>query len=127
MPRRACARPARTIIVTERRSRPSELTRRELLGAAVTLPLWRAWSHAAPAQTPGLDSLRGAHGFVVGAGDDDVSSVELARNWTGAICRSRVTNRGTRAVAIKEIVLFDLTLDFPASTPLYGESFQMLS
>jgi alpha-galactosidase len=127
MPPRACARPARTIIVTEKPPRPSDVTRRELLSAAVTLPLWRAWSRVAPAQGRGLDGLRGAHGFVVGAGDADVSKVELSRDWTGAICRSRVTNRGTRPVAIKEVVLFDLALDLPSSTSLYGESFQMLS
>jgi hypothetical protein len=93
----------------------------------VTLPLWRAFSHVALAQGRGLETIRESRGLVVGAGDADVSKVELSRDWAGAICRSRVTNRGTSAVAIKEIVLFDLALDLPPSTSLYGESFQMLS
>ncbi len=113
--------------MSENPSRPSDLSRRELLAAALAAPLWRAWSRVTPAQGRGLGDLRGAPGFVVGAGDADVSKVELSRDWAGAICRSRVTNRGTRAVAIKEIILLDLTLDLPPSTSLYGESFQMLS
>jgi hypothetical protein len=111
--------------VSENPSRPSGLSRRDLLGAAVTLPLWRAFSHVALAQGRGLETIRKSRGLVVGAGDADVSKVELSRDWAGAICRSRVTNRGTSAVAIKEIVLFDLALDLPPSTSLYAESFQM--
>ena len=104
------------------------LSRRQLLGAAVTVPLWRAVSHFSLAQGRGPESVvRAARGLVVGAGDADVSKVVLARDWTGGTCRSRVTNRGAQAVPVKEVVLFDLTLDFPPSTGLYGESFQMLS
>jgi alpha-galactosidase len=103
------------------------LSRRQLLGAAMTVPLWRAVSLIPPAQGRGLDAIRDARGLVVGAGDADVSKVVLARDWTGDTCRSRVINRGTGAVGVKEVVLFDLALDFPPSTGLYGESFQMLS
>ncbi len=56
-----------------------------------------------------------------------MSSVALARDWTSELCRSRVTNHGARPVAVKEIVLADLTLDFPPATAIYGEGFQMLS
>ena len=103
------------------------ISRRELLGAALTLPLWRALSDAALAQGRTLDDIRRAPGRVVLADNRDASAVELTRTWDGDVCRSRVTNRGRDALAIKEIVLFDLTLDLPADTPLYGESFQMLS
>ncbi len=101
------------------------LSRRELLGSAVALPLWRALSQ--PTGTHTLLSIREARGFIVPAGDADVSRVELTREWTNELCRSRVTNRGAGPVAIKEIVLADLTLEFPPSTPIYGEAFQMLS
>src|SRR5438128_10557244 len=57
----------------------------------------------------------------------DVSRVEIARTWTGPLCRSTLTNRGPRAVKIREVVLFDLDTTLPASTHLYGEGFQMLT
>jgi alpha-galactosidase len=63
----------------------------------------------------------------VGAAGADVSRVALAREWSGEYCRSRVTNRGVQPVSVAEIVLFDVTLDLPPATALYGESFQMLS
>jgi alpha-galactosidase len=116
-----------TPVVNDTQCRPGGLSRRAILGAALALPFSRAWSHLAIAQGHGVPGLRDARGFPVGAGGSDVSRVELAREWKGEICRSRLTNRGARAVAIQEVVLFDVTLDLPPSTPLYGESFQMLS
>src|SRR6266508_4140851 len=108
MPRRGCARPARIITVTEKRARRNGLSRRQILGAAVTAPFWRAMSHFPLAQGRGLDAIRDSRGAVVGTAGADVSKVVLARDWTGDICRSRVTNRGSQAVSIKEVVLFDL-------------------
>jgi alpha-galactosidase len=104
------------------------LSRRQLLGGAIALPLWRGLSSQAPA-TPAHTflTIRDARGFVVPAGDNDVSRVELTREWTNELCRSRVANRGTRPAAIKEIVIADLTLEFPPETAIYGEGFQMLS
>src|SRR5260221_5030449 len=129
MPPRGCTRPARITIVSEQHN--GLLSRRQILGAAVTVPLWRAVSHFPIAQGRGaiqdVGVVQAARGFVVGTGDTDVSKVELSRDWSGQICRSRVVNRGARPVALQEVVLFDLALDFPASTALYGESFQMLS
>src|SRR4051812_32477457 len=89
------------------------------------MPLLRAW----PAQTQGksLQHLRDLPGRVVGAAGADTTSVALAREWSGEICRSRITNRGKTAVSVQEVVLFDVPLDLPAATPIYGESFQMLS
>jgi alpha-galactosidase len=113
------------------------LTRREILGAAVALPLYRAWF--APSPSPGstpvpdgqrrslLDLLKQAKGSVAAVSGEDVSRVELTREWTGPLCRSAIRNRGPRAIAIKEVVLFDLALEMPPATPIYGESFQMLS
>ncbi|HEX9365971.1 MAG TPA: glycoside hydrolase family 36 protein [Vicinamibacterales bacterium] len=114
--------------MSDQPSRPSELSRRELLGAALTVPLWRAWSPVAPAQARAAETrVTSARGFVVGAGDADVSTVELTRDWSGEICRSRIVNHGPRPVAVKEVVIFDLSLELPAATAFYGESFQMLS
>jgi alpha-galactosidase len=55
------------------------------------------------------------------------SRVTVSRAWQGALCRARVTNRGTQAARIDEIVLFDLPVSVPSGTVLYGEGFQMLS
>jgi alpha-galactosidase len=103
------------------------LSRRDLLGGAIALPFWRTMSQSAGKSPHTFVSIRDARGVVVPAGNADISRVELTRQWTNELCRSHVTNRGTDAAAIKEIVLADLTLDFPPSTPIYGEGFQMLS
>jgi len=55
------------------------------------------------------------------------SSVQVTRTWDGARCRSAVVNKGGSAVAIKDVVLFDVRHAMPPDTPLYGEGFQMLS
>src|SRR4051794_39369485 len=108
---RACAGSARCIIVSGD-SQGRALSRRELLASAAALPMWRAFSQLAPVRARGLGALRDARGFVVPAKDADVSQVEILQQWVGVQCRSRLTNRGTRAVAIKEVVLFDVMLDF---------------
>ncbi len=102
-----------------------KLSRRDVLSAALAAPLLRALPRLQ--RTYSIDRLRDAPARVVAVRDEGTFNVALAREWTGDICRSRVTNRGTAAVAIKEVVLFDLVLDLPPSTPIYGESFQMLS
>jgi alpha-galactosidase len=58
---------------------------------------------------------------------DDMSRVKVERRWKGSVCESQITNHGTKPVRIKEAVLFELSLSFPATTRLYGEGFQMLS
>ncbi len=55
------------------------------------------------------------------------AEVRVTRTWTGPLCRSHVINEGQRPVRLKEIVLFDVALDLPAETALYGEGFQMLT
>ena len=103
------------------------LSRRELLGAAVTLPFLRAWSHLPLSQAGGLAGIRTGTPRVVGSNGADASSVSVTLDWNGEVCRSRVTNRGAAPVSIREVVLFDLALELPPATALYGESFQMLS
>lgn len=101
------------------------ITRRQWIGGALALPLLRAWP--AGAQRRGDDTWRTSPGRIVGKGDADTSRVSLVRDWTGDTCRSHITNGGASPVAIEEVVLFDIALDLPAATPIYGESFQMLS
>ena len=61
---------------------------------------------------------------------DDVAAsdtIRLVRTWDGDVCRSRLTNTGNKAAAIKEVVLFDVPHALLPETPVYGEGFQMLS
>jgi alpha-galactosidase len=78
---------------------------------------------------PALDlaSLQRALGRVVSADGGDVSRVRLVREWKGARCRARVRNAGPSAVAVAEVVLFDVAHSLPPETAIYGEGFQMLS
>jgi hypothetical protein len=110
--------------VSENPSRPDGLSRRELLGAAITLPWWRALGLQQPAR-PGLMDLRASRAYAVTDGNG--AAVSVTRDWTGDLCRSRIVNAGREAIRVREVVLFDLDLGLPASTTLYGESFQMLS
>ena len=101
------------------------LTRREMITGALALPLLRVLPSAVQAR--GLDRLSDAEGRAVSMDGTPLSSVHLTREWSGETCRSRIANRGSSPVRVKEVVLFDLSLDLPPSTPIYGESFQMLS
>jgi alpha-galactosidase len=93
------------------------MNRREFLGLAA-LPLIQAID-GRPIGTSG--------GSVVGVDGSVLRGVDLVREWNGAFCRSRVTNRSGQRVAIKEVVLLDVELAMPPSTALYGEGFQMLT
>ncbi|HET9713746.1 MAG TPA: hypothetical protein VFP64_17785, partial [Pyrinomonadaceae bacterium] len=57
----------------------------------------------------------------------DVKGLKLARRWSDSVCHSTLTNHTGQPVSVKEVVLFDLQLPFPATTKLYGEGFQMLT
>ena len=93
------------------------MRRREFLGLAA-LPLAQAFNGRA------IDASRGSATGIDGRALD---RIDLDREWTGSLCRTRATNRSGRAVAIKEIVLLDVDLSMPDSTTLYGDGFQMLS
>ena len=93
------------------------MKRREFLGLAA-LPL---------AQAIGGRPVGTSGGSVVGADGSVLRDIDLIRDWTGSFCRSSIVNRASRAVAIKEVVLFDVELSMPSSTALYGEGFQMLT
>lgn len=75
-----------------------------------------------------LNALKASPARIVRTnGEDANTNIVFSRNWRGNLCRSRITNRGTTPIALSEIVLFALPHGLPGSTPLYGESFQMLS
>jgi alpha-galactosidase len=93
------------------------MRRREFLGLAA-LPLAQALS-----QRP----VRSLRGRVIAIDGADAAGVELTTNWIAELCRSRVTNRTSRSIRIKEVVLFDVDLAMPPETALYGEGFQMLT
>lgn len=52
--------------------------------------------------------------------------LQLTRSWRGNLCRATLTNPSSVPVAVNEVVLFDFAHGLPATTALYGESFQML-
>ena len=93
------------------------MKRREFLGLAA-LPL---------AQALNRPSLGTSQGRVIGVDGADAAGVDLVRKWTGPCCRSHVVNRTSQAVRIGEVTLFDLELNMPPGTALYGEGFQMLT
>jgi alpha-galactosidase len=93
------------------------MNRREFLALAA-LPLAQLLDHK---------DLRRLPGAVTGVDGRRLDDVELIRDWTGPLCRSRLVNRGRSAVRIREAVLVDVELQFPPATRLYGEGFQMLS
>lgn len=109
-----------------------ELTRREVLRAALVTPALAALPKLAQAQHRsvklfGRQTLVKAPGFVVPSGGQSVRQVKLSRQWRGSLCRSRLINQGQENVQVKEVVVFDLKMDLPSETRLYGEGFQMLT
>ena len=93
------------------------MKRREFLGLAA-LPL---------AQAIDGRPIGGSRASAVGLDGSVLRDVDVIREWSGSLCRSRVVNRSSSTVAIKEIVLLDVELGMPSSTALYGEGFQMLT
>ena len=83
------------------------MNRREFLGLAA-LPLAQAAGSAADRR-----NRRAPSSASDGAAP---KAIELIRDWTGSLCRSRVVNRSRAAVRIKEIVLFDVDLQLPPAT-----------
>src|ERR1041384_5913851 len=53
--------------------------------------------------------------------------VQVARKWEGDFCQVRITNTGSAAVRLNEVILGAVGRVLPSSTPFYAEGFQMLS
>src|SRR5438128_12370824 len=90
------------------------ITRREAMQLAIAAPLY-------------MQSLVNAPGSVVPADKSTTQRVRLIRDWSGALCRSRLVNEGRESVRLKEVALFDINVTLPPATRLYAEGFQMLS
>jgi len=104
------------------------ITRRELLRVAVAAPLISSLPGSTFTQKPARLQVETARSAVIATDQStDISSLNVLRNWKGPLCQSRLINRGPNKLKIKEVVLFDLPLDLPATTRLYGEGFQMLT
>jgi alpha-galactosidase len=105
------------------------LSRRELLGTALALPLLRAFGQRADRDLPTLPDIRKAPYRVVGG--PGAERLQVTREWTNPeqmICASRINNPTDLPVTVKEVVLFELSLRTVAQDAmLYGEGFQMLS
>ena len=111
----------------------TRLSRREVLGLALASPLVAAASVLGRSRSQVSSSfekpvLTKAPWRVVAVdGPASASQVRLLRQWRGSLCTSRLVNRGTMSVAIKEVVLLELPHQLPSETGLYGEGFQMLT
>ncbi|HXD30369.1 MAG TPA: glycoside hydrolase family 36 protein [Pyrinomonadaceae bacterium] len=108
------------------------LSRREVLGLALASPLVAAASSLSRSIAQISDSftarLELAPWRVIAVDPStNVDEVVLQRDWRGALCSSRLMNRGSKPVAIKEVVLLDVPHRFSPDTKLYGEGFQMLT
>lgn len=64
---------------------------------------------------------------ILGVDGAELASLRLERRWRGNVCRPVLSNPGKISARVQEVVLFDLPHGLPASTPFYGEGFQMLS
>ncbi len=80
------------------------------------------------AQAIDLQSIQAAPGHVELADATHApDTVVLERTWNGPLCQARITNKGTGAVNIGRVVLFQFDHELPPETGLYGEGFTMLS
>jgi len=105
----------------------TDLSRRELLKTAVAVPLMKAVRGQAADRLPTLPDIRKAPCRIVGS--EGAARLVVTREWDDRdFCRSRISNPTSRAVAVKEIVLFEVSLrTIPETALLYGEGFQMLT
>jgi len=111
--------------VSDAPSRPTDLSRRELLKAAVAMPLLTAAGRPLqPRRT--LDDIANSRFYPVALAPND-GGLTVGREWHGDTCRSRLVNTSKAPIQVREVVLADVDLGLPASTAVYGESFQMLS
>jgi alpha-galactosidase len=113
--------------VSEPSSPLTDLTRRQLLGAAIAAPLLKVFGQGGAPELPTLPDIRKAPYRVVGG--PGVERVTVTRDWTAfPFCTSRISNPTSSPVTVKEIVLFEVSLRLvPETARVYGEGFQMLS
>jgi len=114
--------------VNKPRRQGRELTRRDLLASALVLPVLAAWHQSEPDRLPTLPDLWKTPWRVVGGPGADKLIVTREPGRDGQHCASRLSNPTDRPVAVKEVVLFEVSLrTLPSDALLYGEGFQMLT
>ena len=105
-------------------------TRREAIWMTAVASVLAAGRRAPAFQPPaGLSrrALERAPWRVLGPDGQSLEALQVVRSWKDGFCQSTLTNRGSRAVRVGAIVLFDLPHGLAPQTPLYGEGFQMLT
>jgi alpha-galactosidase len=55
------------------------------------------------------------------------SRADVEYDWNGPFLRAHAVNRGTTAIRLHDVVIFERSLSLPPETALYGEGFQMLT
>jgi alpha-galactosidase len=110
----------------------SKISRRRILELAVAAPALAAGANILKGQNAverpfDRSSLARSKSSVVTVENRTSPELHVVRRWVGDLCHSKLVNNGRDAVKVKEVVLFDLELNLPPSTRLYGEGFQMLS
>jgi len=103
----------------------TNLSRRELLKTAAAVPLLSTFGRLRQPRR-GLETIETSRFYPVAVDAKD-GGLTVGRDWHGDTCRSRVVNSSNAPIRVREVVLADLELGMPASTGVYGESFQMLS
>lgn len=71
--------------------------------------------------------LRDLHPTVVAVDPGLQAAVKITGAWSGDTWSGQAVNTSNDPVALREIVLYEGDHGLPAETPVYGESFQMLS
>src|SRR5262249_26792395 len=105
--------------------RVNDLSRRELLKTAGAVPLLSAFGRAAQTRHPLGDIAPPRVSVATVRSRDDGRTVGRRRHPD--TCRSHIINTSKVPIRAREVVLADVELGMPASTGVYGESFQMLS
>lgn len=94
------------------------MKRREFLGLAA-VPF-----------VPAIELQRANEGervAAIGVDGERLDRVDVTVAWERARARPRVTNRGSAAVRVKEVIVFSRVFAMAPSTAIYGEGFQMLT
>jgi alpha-galactosidase len=88
-----------------------------------------ALSGAAAENSRWIQNLQNAPASVVLADGTKADSnvLQVKRSWNGSVCTSIVVNTGKTPMRLARVDLFDFQHGLPGSTPIYGESFQMLA
>lgn len=86
-------------------------------------------AHAqAPTAREFLDNIKkeSAYAMLTDGTKATAAALPVTRSWKGESCRLQITNPSPKAVAIREVILFDAPHHLSGNTPFYGEAFQKL-